>query len=189
MKNSPVYPVARDNELVMLEAENELLVYDLKNSSAFCLNETAAFVWQRCDGENSVTDIKNEFNLRQKAKIDEDFVNFTLSELFRKNLIKRENLPAEILSPVSRREAIKHLSVATMAAIPLIGMIAVPTAGQAGGSCVNITDPCTVGGTPCCPGAGVCQVGRCCNLSTGLCTQPIQCCSNSCNTVTGFCNP
>jgi hypothetical protein len=43
-------PKARRSELITAELEGELLVYDRSSDKAHCLNETAAFVWARCDG-------------------------------------------------------------------------------------------------------------------------------------------
>lgn len=192
MKNSQIYPLSRSNDLVMLEAKDEILIYDLKSNNALCLNHTAAIVWQNCDGKNSIEDLTEIIQSKLKTQINEEFVYFALKELEEKNLLQKDSFPAQIFSSLSRRDAIRKLSFATMAAIPLISLIAVPTAGQAGASCVAITDPCTPAGTPCCPGAGVCQVNRCCNLSTQFCVTNVQCCSGSCNNPTGaggVCNP
>ena len=37
----------------------ELMLYDVTGRTVHVLNETAAFVWQRCDGHNTVDDIVN----------------------------------------------------------------------------------------------------------------------------------
>ncbi len=181
MKNSQIYPIARNNDLVMLEAEDEILVYDLKANNAFCLNQTAAMVWQTCNGKNSIEDIIKHINSKLKTQINEEFVHFALTELRDKNLVEKNSiLTGNQFSSLSRREAVRKLSFGTMAALPLISMIAVPTAGQAM-SCVEVTDPCTIGGTPCCPGAGNCVagVGQCCNFSAGFCADNTQCCGTS----------
>jgi hypothetical protein len=50
-------PLARKQDLLVRELADEVLVYDLANDEAHCLNETAAFVWMRCDGRNTPRDI------------------------------------------------------------------------------------------------------------------------------------
>lgn len=50
MRNVP-HPKARFENLVIQMIADETLVYDLANHRAHCLNETAAFVWGRCTGE------------------------------------------------------------------------------------------------------------------------------------------
>jgi hypothetical protein len=36
---------------------DEVLIYDLKQHKAHCLNKTAALVWNHCDGETSVSEM------------------------------------------------------------------------------------------------------------------------------------
>ena len=48
---------ARHDELVVQELPDEVMVYDLKSHKAHCLNKTAAFIWNHCDGETSVADL------------------------------------------------------------------------------------------------------------------------------------
>jgi hypothetical protein len=50
--NTKDYPISRQNNIVTQEVESELLIYDLVENKAFCLNETSAFVWQNCDGNS-----------------------------------------------------------------------------------------------------------------------------------------
>ena len=68
MKNNQEYlPLARKNQLVIHELKDEVLIYDLKVSKAFCLNHTAAFVWQHADGETPVAQIA--FLLQKKLRV------------------------------------------------------------------------------------------------------------------------
>jgi hypothetical protein len=47
-------PLARREKLVVQNLGDETLIYDLDENRAYCLNETAARVWQFCDGEKTV---------------------------------------------------------------------------------------------------------------------------------------
>ena len=55
------YPKARSSELVIQTVGNETLVYDLNSNEAHCLNETAALVWSKCNGQLSIDDISKSF--------------------------------------------------------------------------------------------------------------------------------
>jgi len=39
-------PLARKDQLIVKEVDDEVLVYDLKTDQAHCLNKTAALVWK-----------------------------------------------------------------------------------------------------------------------------------------------
>ena len=54
MTAEQVLPNARKENLVIEELPGEVLVYDLNLHKAHCLNQTAALVWERCDGQTSV---------------------------------------------------------------------------------------------------------------------------------------
>ena len=42
----PSYPKSAKKELVLQKLKNELLIYNLQNNQAICLNQTAALVWK-----------------------------------------------------------------------------------------------------------------------------------------------
>ena len=47
-------PKSRNYEIVVQEADKELLIYDLTTNKAMMLNETSAIIWQMCDGKTTV---------------------------------------------------------------------------------------------------------------------------------------
>lgn len=47
-------PIARTKDLVIQNSADEVLIYDLNDHHALCLNKTSAAVWRLCDGENSI---------------------------------------------------------------------------------------------------------------------------------------
>ena len=61
-------PLARTERLVVQQVDDEALVYDLKRDNAICLNPTAKFLWERCNGETSITETIRVFN--KSFKID-----------------------------------------------------------------------------------------------------------------------
>jgi hypothetical protein len=162
MKNQ-TKPVARKDEIVIQELENEILIYDLNIHKAFCLNQTSAMVWHLCDGNRSVTQIAVEMGRKLKTLVSEDLVLLALDELSRNSLLVREE-KADAYSPTqNRREIIKKIGLSSMIALPLVSFLIAPTAAAAqsgspvGGVC-NLANPTT------------CSTGNCLNSGgSGLC--------------------
>ncbi len=50
-------PKARSEGIITKEVDGELLIYDRARDQAHCLNETAAAVWRRCDGQSGAQEI------------------------------------------------------------------------------------------------------------------------------------
>ena len=145
-------PKARSAQLVVQELPDEVLLYDLEVDKAYCLNETARFVWKNCDGTKSVKDItklaQNEFD---SGSISEEFIWLAINELSDKSLLENKVSSTQI---TSRREAIRKIGLGAMVALPVISMLAVPQNALAATSCA-----CNIAGNPC-PVAG-CPSGTC----------------------------
>ena len=47
-------PLVKSEGLVVQETGNEMLDYNLLTNKAICLNQTAALVWNNCDGIRGV---------------------------------------------------------------------------------------------------------------------------------------
>lgn len=50
-------PLRRFDEIAERVLDGDLIVYDLKHQRVHILNPTAAFIWQRCDGQHALEDI------------------------------------------------------------------------------------------------------------------------------------
>ena len=74
-------PRSKKDNIVIQEVENELMIYDLSNNEAFCLNETSALIWQLCDGKNNISEIANELEKKFKTPINEYLVWLGLDQL------------------------------------------------------------------------------------------------------------
>ncbi|MGI8542089.1 MAG: PqqD family protein [Aridibacter sp.] len=140
LKGEKMNPLARNKELVLQEAGDELMVYDLKTNKAICLNQTSAFIWQNCDGNRDVPQlvklIKKEFG----SSVDEDFVWLAISQLKKENLI--DNDVPDKFDGMSRREVIKRVGLGSLVALPIIASLTAPTAFAAASVC-NVGNPCT----------------------------------------------
>ena len=75
------YPEARSEQLMLQRLTPELLVYDLDRHKAFCLNTTTAGVWQKCDGQRTVSQIASELSNEWTMPVTEDLVWLALDKL------------------------------------------------------------------------------------------------------------
>jgi hypothetical protein len=158
MKSSQI-PVARKENLVIQETTDEVLVYDLTSNKAHCLNQTAAFVWKSCDGNNSVTDITRLIESEAGSAVHEDLIWLAIDQLNEKNLLEKELVSN--FAGRSRREVLKKIGLATVVALPIVASLTAPTSALASTSCACVTpgDCATQTGCPSlvnCNGSGVC---------------------------------
>lgn len=152
-------PVARTSEIVVLDVENETLVYDLRVSEAHCLNETAAFVWKNCDGRNTVEDISRLIHDQFNVTADGDFVWLALDQLQERDLLAGDYV--ERKNVTSRREMLKKVGMAGIIAAPIIASVVAPSSAYGSVSCACVNPGACLTQTNCpstvnCNGAGIC---------------------------------
>lgn len=140
-------PIARKDDLVLQEMEEEILVYDLRTDKAICLNQTSALVWQNCDGKKTVAEIAGNLEKRLDAPVDEKIVRFALSKLKEANLLEnKEGLP-DHFKGISRRQVIREIGLTSMVAIPVVASLVAPLAVHAQSACnTGATCTCTISG-------------------------------------------
>jgi Coenzyme PQQ synthesis protein D (PqqD) len=156
-----ILPKTRTNNLLVQELESELLIYDLSNNKAFCLNETSALVFQLCDGKRTVLEIADALSVKLKTLVSEDYVRLTLHELNRDGLLENSDEVKAYLNGVNRREIVKKIGFASMIALPLVSSVIAPSAAMAASQPINcsptpLAPGCPISGTvfisnPCSP--------------------------------------
>ena len=128
MSSIPILVEARRDELVVQELPDEILIYDLKSQRAHCLNQTAAFVWNHCDGATPPSEIAVLMEKEWRKPVSEDAVWIALKQLNQANLLQSSPVfPAG----VSRRAAMRRLGLAAAVALPLVTSVMAPTAAMA----------------------------------------------------------
>ncbi len=135
------------------ELSDEVLIYDTETDRAHCLNQTAAFVWQRCDGRKSAAEITGELNERMQSSVDDRVVTLALDQLGRKNLLIGYSAK---LSGLNRREVVRALAVSAVA-LPVVASIVAPRPAEAA-SCIPNGSSCGTS-AQCC--SGLCNDGIC----------------------------
>jgi len=160
-------PRSRKENIVVQEVDGEVLVYDLENHKAVCLNHTSAIVWQACDGKRTVAEINDLLGKQLQTKTNEDIVWLALDQLSKEKLIDPPHGLSSKYENVSRRDMMRKIAVGSAIALPIVtGLVAPPAYAQVsvclGTMCeCNWMGPWTTGqacltfgqGTPC-PGTG-----------------------------------
>lgn len=120
-------PQAKTENIVIQKLDKETLIYDLIHNRAFCLNETAANVFNACDGMKTFDDLKRQYDY------SDELIDFSLNELSKKNLLK--DVYESQFGNFSRREIIKRIGLGTVAALPVIASLIAPSAINAASTC------------------------------------------------------
>lgn len=155
MENS-FKPVARKENLVIQEAADEVLVYDLASNKAHCLNPTAAFIWRSCDGANSVDEIGQLLSSKSGSQIPAEMVWLAIDQLQEKELLSKGVSLSE--NGQSRRDMIKKAGLGLVIALPVVASLVAPKSAMASTSCTCVTSSdCTA--QPGCQ--STCTTGTC----------------------------
>jgi hypothetical protein len=156
-------PKARTTEIIEQEAGKELLIYDLRSDKAYTLNETSAIVYLAC-GNQSFQDLKSKHNFT------DDLIYLALDELAANNLI--EDYRSDHFAGLSRRDVIRKVGLATMAALPVIAAVAAPAAATAASLTVCQRANCNDGSQFCnnAPGCAALRADFVCCSALGTCS-------------------
>ncbi len=131
-------PLSRKDNLVVQEINDEVLVYDLNDNKAFCLNQTSALVWQACDGERTIPEISRFVSQKLNTPANEDLIWFALDQLKKEKLISLETESSNHFAGMSRREVVKKVGLGTMIALPIVASMIAPKAINAqSGNCTS----------------------------------------------------
>lgn len=147
-KTQTARPLARKQDLLVRELPGEVLVYDLARDRAHCLNETAAFVWQRCDGRNTAREIALLLGKKVDSTIDEKIVWLALDQLAAHDLLKHRPATPPSLLGINRRQMVRALGLGAIVAVPLVESIVAPSAAQAA-TCFPSGHACAAGAQCC----------------------------------------
>lgn len=152
-------PLARHAGLVVQEMPDETLIYDLDGHKAYCLNQTAASVWQACDGKTSVADIIREFEAGGNGKASEDLVWLALDQINASGLLA--NTIERPSGGQTRRQMIRKIGLATAVALPVISSLVTPQNAMASASCACVS-PGDCGAQAGCPSLVNCNPSGVC---------------------------
>jgi hypothetical protein len=155
--------LARRNDLVIQELPDEVLVYDLKQHKAHCLNSAAAFVWNHCDGQTTAAEIATLMGQEWNKPISEDAVWLAFKQLDQAELLQVRPAKPETENRLSRRQVMRRLGVGAAATLPLVVSVIAPMAASAA-TVPPVCTNCTTredGILPCPPVCGPTVLGSC----------------------------
>jgi hypothetical protein len=126
-------PEARSRGLVCRALADGLMVYDVERHRVHSLNQTAALIWRRCDGQTAIPELANRLQEELGIPGDEALVWLALDRLGKAHLLRERPVHPTDSSRCSRREVIRKLSRAGVAAavVPLVASISSPAAEAA----------------------------------------------------------
>lgn len=160
-------PKSKKESIVVQENDGETLIYNTSTQKAYLLNESAAFVWNNCDGNRDAGAIAKELAEKYKHKVDEDIVWLAIDQLNRESLMTEAGDIPAVFNKKSRREVIKRLGLGAVIALPTITSLIAPVSADAASTCLSAGQTGCLSGTPCCPNLT-------CNRDEfgGTCTNP-----------------
>lgn len=121
---------------------DEILAVKPQTLEAHALNQSAAVVFDLCDGQASKSEMAAEIQRRTGLPADEEIVELALSELADAGLVTLED--ADPISSISRRSLVRRLSLsaAAMMMLPVVETILVPpAAAQVSPTTTTTTQP------------------------------------------------
>ena len=179
-------PVSRKEDIVIQELEDEVLVYDLVENKAFCLNQTSAEIWRKCDGTRSIAGIADELREELDSSVSENYVLLAIEQLEKNNLLVTNSEPENFFNNMSRREMIQKVGLSSMIALPIVSSLIAPKAVMAQSCAMTpLSNGCP------CTSNGSCNSG-CCAPSPNGCVTPNSLsvgtpCRANCNCVGNCC--
>lgn len=121
-----ILPKAKLNGVVIQEFDKELLIYDLEEHKALCLNETAAFIWQKCDGKTTFDELID----LSAGGFTNELILLTLLRLQKEKLLEA-GIGTELSDvKLSRRQMVAKFGRVGIA-LPIITAMLVPTSANA----------------------------------------------------------
>jgi hypothetical protein len=123
-----LHPRARQNDILVEQVGDETIVYDGERHEAHSLNRSASIVWQHSDGEHSVPQLAEVLGTEMGIEPDDSLVEYALDRLANAHLLE-----GAAIKSVSRRDAVRRLTLAGAAAValPVVLSMVAPTEAMA----------------------------------------------------------
>jgi hypothetical protein len=123
-----LHPRARQNDILVEQVGDETIVYDGERHEAHSLNRSASIVWQHSDGEHSVPQLAEVLGTEMGIEPDDSLVEYALDRLANAHLLE-----GAAIESVSRRDAVRRLTLAGAAAValPVVLSMVAPTEAMA----------------------------------------------------------
>ncbi len=139
---------ARTKNIAVQETPGELLIYDNEAQKAYCLNETASYIWKNCDGSKTVSDLSKLVAKKFEVAYNEDFVWLAIDQLKKDSLLDETVKIESRFDGLSRREVIKRVGLA-VAVFPIVASLSLNAQDAPQGVCAGAcSTPASCAGVP-----------------------------------------
>ena len=125
-------PAKRVEGVEIERAADEILAVKTATSEAHALNQSAAVVYELCDGKTSRSEMAAEVRRRTGLPADEEIVDLALAELVDAGLVVLDS--SEPRTTTTRRSLLRRfaLTAAAAAMLPVVETILLPPASARG---------------------------------------------------------
>jgi hypothetical protein len=130
----------QSTNLILEELQDELLIYDTERNKAFCLNQTAAYVWKHADGKTTVAEMAKRMEQDLEKPMNEQVVWFALDVLSKDGLLATGPALPSAAPGFSRRDMLQKMGVGAMA-IPVVTALFISPAKAHASSVASATPP------------------------------------------------
>ena len=120
-------PIARKEEILAHDVGNEVVIYDLKDDKAYCLNRVSAKIWKHCDGQTPVSELAKLLD-EVGVPAEPVAVLSVLEQLAEARLLESTEAKAH---KVTRRDVLAGLGVAAAVVLASVTSMSAPRASQA----------------------------------------------------------
>jgi hypothetical protein len=135
------------DKLILEQLPDELMIFDPDRNKAFCLNQTAAFVWRHCDGETTVSEMTELLSADWGKPVDAQVIWFALDILAKDGLLEPSTRLPEAARGITRRDLLQKVGVGAAMAVPLVTVLFVNPAKAHASSLAPDTPPPTAPGS------------------------------------------
>lgn len=132
--------------LTIEELPDELMIYDPNRNKAFCLNQTAAFVWKHADGSRTVDEIADLMSKQMSKPVTREMIEFSLNILAKDGLLDAPAASMPIAPGLTRRSVLQKFGLGALA-LPAVTVLLVSPA-RAHASAATSTSPHPESNTP-----------------------------------------
>lgn len=165
-------PQTRRSGLLMRELPDELVVYDLEQHRAHCLNRTAGLVFRHADGSRTLAELARVLDPTEASPQAVSAATLALRQLAEAGLL--ESAPEALVEArpaagLSRREVARRMGIAAAILLPAVVSIVAPTPAEAAATCVT-TCAGQPPGTPCTSFSANPCTETCASSVAGSCT-------------------
>jgi hypothetical protein len=115
------------------QLQHELMIYDPEQNKAFCLNHTAAFVWNRADGKTTVAEMAKSLGQHSDRPMHENekLVGFALEVLAKNGLLVSSTVVPPATLGLTRPGMLRQLGVGAMAVPAVTALFVSPAKAHA----------------------------------------------------------